>query len=408
MKVLMVYPGIVDHLPPLLTAASCLSAAGAEVTVAALGCGEGPGAYLDRFGVTSVTHHMERLAESRWSRAASLAKFAGTVRGLVRRLRPGVMWYHAAHGMRFHWLAGAPGCLRVGHAHEMYPEGSLEERVQTAFLRRAHLAVVPEINRAWMMSARATTTFAVVPNRLPVQALPDMGQRSAAREAFLQSGGSPEATEFLIYQGILGSDRCLEQALSAFTRLPRPDWGFIVMGGGAGPATEALRSRFGRDGRIVFLPRVAPPRHLAVTAGCRAGLLLYAPTALNNVYCAPNKLFEFAYFGLAMVLPNYPALAATHREFGLGALCDPLDETSIAHAISTAMARPREESRLACARFLDSVPEPADSYGELAALLRSAGARGRGAPWPRILDYSRRQPARAQRCTPAGTEHACA
>jgi hypothetical protein len=99
-------------------------------------------------------------------------------------------------------------------------------------------------------------------------------------------------------------------------------------------------------------------------------MLLYAPTELNNVYCAPNKVFEYAYFGLGMIFPNYPGLRPLEKEFSLGEVCNPLNPESVACALSRAMANPREHYKDACERFLSRVPDPLQAYARVAEVLR--------------------------------------
>jgi hypothetical protein len=254
----------------------------------------------------------------------------------------------------------------------MYAAGSFNERIQTAFQRKANLVIVPEINRAWIMKvgSRSSAQFVVIPNRMAVNALPAFTPEATTRTAFLRAGGSQGCRKFVIYQGIIGDDRCLSTTLAAFHRLTKPEWGFIILGAGNDEASHKLRtSDYIDDPRIVFLPRIPPPRHLEITRGCRIGILLYAPSSLNNVYCAPNKVFEFASFGMGMILPNYPGIASLNAQFPIGELCNPWDEPSVSAALLRAMETRSDSYRVACQGFLDTTPEPDQAYLRVAELL---------------------------------------
>ena len=375
MKLLMVYPGMVDYLPPLLTSASGLALAGIGVTVVAAGCSDATGAYLARFGVELITCGRHPVPRSKLGKAVFAATFLKLLHRLMIRLAPEVVWYHDAHGMRYGWFCDhTRPHISVGHAHELYSTGSFDDRIyrQPSSVRPI-LVIVPEINRAWMMRVRSGSMamFAVIPNRLSSDALPASRGESATRSAFLQAGGHTDCRKFVIYQGAMNDDRCLNQALAAFQSLVRPDWGFIVLGVGDDAASKALLDlTYKDDRRIVFLHRIPPPGHLEITRGCDLGIVLYAPTSLNNIYCAPNKVFEYAYFGVGMILPDYPGLAALNTRFSFGEVCSPVDEVSVANALSRAMATPRDSYRHACERFLSAVPDPGESYGRIAETLR--------------------------------------
>lgn len=39
---------------------------------------------------------------------------------------------------------------------------------------------------------------------------------------------------------------------------------------------------------------------------------------INPIYCAPNKIFEYAKFGIPMISNDIPALKYTYMEYGCG------------------------------------------------------------------------------------------
>ena len=61
----------------------------------------------------------------------------------------------------------------------------------------------------------------------------------------------------------------------------------------------------------VFFPYVPAPLHLEITSYARIGLLYYRNHRLNNVYCAPNKIYEYSGFGIPMIGNNIPGLKYT-------------------------------------------------------------------------------------------------
>jgi hypothetical protein len=175
----------------------------------------------------------------------------------------------------------------------------------------------------------------------------------------------------VIYQGLIAESRCLVQCIEAFRRSSRPEVGLLILG-------ECRDRRFARtvstaapgDDRIVIADRIPPPLHLRITAGADVGLMLYAPTSFNNLFCAPGKLFEYAWCGLGVILPNFPALVAATAPYGFGRGCDPLDPLSIADALESELDRDPAERRGAASLFLRAAASPLKTYAEVAACLR--------------------------------------
>jgi glycosyltransferase involved in cell wall biosynthesis len=126
----------------------------------------------------------------------------------------------------------------------------------------------------------------------------------------------------ILYQGIfLDGERKLEEFCEAVSSLP-DDYAFIAMGKGS-DMYERLKKQYESD-KIIFIPFIRPPHHLLITQLASIGVLSYFPRkgaialTLNPLYCAPNKIFEYAKFGIPMISNDIPALKYTYLEYGCG------------------------------------------------------------------------------------------
>lgn len=126
----------------------------------------------------------------------------------------------------------------------------------------------------------------------------------------------------ILYQGIfLDKERRLEEFCEAIKKLS-DEYVFIAMGRGSDMFDE-LKKKYESD-RILFIPFVRPPYHLLVTKLASIGILSYFPRmgsvayTINPIYCAPNKIFEYAKFGIPMISNDIPALKYTYMEYGCG------------------------------------------------------------------------------------------
>ncbi|MBQ8422439.1 MAG: hypothetical protein IJX11_09290 [Bacteroidales bacterium] len=126
----------------------------------------------------------------------------------------------------------------------------------------------------------------------------------------------------ILYQGIfLDGERKLEEFCEAVSALP-DDYAFIAMGKGS-DMYDRLKKQYESD-KIIFIPFIRPPYHLLITQLASIGVLSYFPRkgqislTLNPLYCAPNKIFEYAKFGIPMISNDIPALKYTYLEYGCG------------------------------------------------------------------------------------------
>lgn len=126
----------------------------------------------------------------------------------------------------------------------------------------------------------------------------------------------------ILYQGIfLDKERRLEEFCQAIPILPE-DYVLVAMGAGS-EMFDRLKEKY-EGNRIIFIPFIRPPFHMLVTQLAYIGVLTYFPrpysigSVLNPIYCAPNKIFEYAKYGVPMISNDIPALYYTFKEFHCG------------------------------------------------------------------------------------------
>lgn len=134
-----------------------------------------------------------------------------------------------------------------------------------------------------------------------------------------------------LYQGSLGADRkgilqMIEWLCQGF-----PDaivavmsaWGFQV---------EEFTKKYANFSYIPFVP---PPAHLEITSHADIGIAVYSQdqvkgiSPLNAVYCAPNKTFECAGFGIPLLCNNPPGLKDSVGRAGAAICIDEFTKESV-------------------------------------------------------------------------------
>ena len=72
--------------------------------------------------------------------------------------------------------------------------------------------------------------------------------------------------------------------------------------------------------KLVYIGNIPAPSHLIFTSMAHVGILSYNDDSLNNLYCAPNKIFEYSYYGLPMLGNDIPGLRYSVEAYGAGKL----------------------------------------------------------------------------------------
>ncbi len=131
-----------------------------------------------------------------------------------------------------------------------------------------------------------------------------------------------DGKKVILYQGIFKSkERRLKEFCQAIRDMPN-DFVLIAMGRG-NEDYEQLKREFECD-RILFVPFVRPPYHLLVTELASVCVLSYFPSSetfahtINPIYCAPNKIFEYAKFGKPMISNDIPGLYYPFKIYNCG------------------------------------------------------------------------------------------
>ncbi|NLC68596.1 MAG: glycosyltransferase family 4 protein [Clostridiaceae bacterium] len=124
----------------------------------------------------------------------------------------------------------------------------------------------------------------------------------------------------VLYQGYVSFDRGLNRFVEALTYLPL-NYRMVVVGDG--PDLEHLKAIAEEElqrGRFTVLGRVANHLLPAIIKYADLGIVTYSYEGLNNIYCSPNKIFEYAQAGLPVVATDQPSLRSMVEGYGIGIL----------------------------------------------------------------------------------------
>jgi len=283
---------------------------------------------------------------------------------VCRRIRPDVVVAEDFFTTMPSWLlAKLSSASLIYDAHELIiPESgkrlSLRDRLWYFFehwvVPRADLVIAANEERARLMAEHYHLSYTPEFMRnIPSQQHNNSGENRlfTTYPALMKRNADKQ---FILYQGHMSLSRGIGRFVESIAHLPAR---FRLVLAGGGPDREdigVLANRLGLSGRVIQLGLI-PNRDLPfVTQACDIGIVAYPFSGLNNIYCSPNKVFEYAQAGLPMIATNQPPLKAMVERYQLGRCVGPdLSPVEIAAAITAITSRTRASYQTALKRFLD-------------------------------------------------------
>ena len=301
--------------------------------------------YSNRF-IASAAFHFERMLRSQCVRQIPV-KFRAELDSLD------VVWI--LHENTF-LLGGKSFADKMGpYLYTMYELCIKNGNVPAIYdyaARKAYLTVVPEYCRAHIAKAFYSLTQmpAVIPNK-PLEHprtrnMPISDRAIAEKVRAIKASGR----KIVMYMGILSNERPLEPIIEAVNSTD--DYVLAVLGGRT-PYLDYLEQKMG--GRFEYLGVVKPPHHLEVASHADVAYISYVANngSINAVFCAPNKVYEFAGFGIPMICNDNPGLKFTVVHHGMGVCVPDLTVTSIKSALDR-IDTDREAMGEAASRYYDA------------------------------------------------------
>ena len=365
MKVIVIRWGTMESLPPASSLVRALVSLGHEVTLL---CNHLPGASIADIGQACTIDLGEYPAVGSSNhlvtRVKSLLALRKSLKGCVDTAD--IVWTTSDNSAVYclDIIPPEKHILQLAELVEYVPlVGSASLFKSKRFIEQARLAkrvVVPEINRAFIQKAwwNLPTTPAVLPNKPWVDCLERHEPFEEPKYIALMDRLASQGKKIVLYQGGFTEDRDLETYCKAIELLGR-EYVFCLMG----PSNDyqlRLCEYYGQT--AIYLGCYQAPRHLYAGMHADVGILPYKSnpgkvahlSPLNSLFCAPNKLWEYALVGLPMVANNLPGIKGVIERNGLGCVAVEGNPESAAKAI-VAVCDERERFSACCKQFYSSV-----------------------------------------------------
>ena len=225
-----------------------------------------------------------------------------------------------------------------------------QHKLLSSIMPTALANFMPEYNRACILSAhfKLKKVPYILPNKPAF--LPSRDQLSIIGEGYKDIVNKIAGRKVILYQGSLYKERNLENFIKATSELDAKEYVTVLLG----EETKELETYFKINPNIIYVNYIPAPDYLFITSLAYIGLVTYSPYALNTIYCAPNKIFEYSAFGIPMIGNDIPGLKYTIEAAKCGVVCDDKSAKSISVGIKYVLNNHKEMSENAM-RFFESV-----------------------------------------------------
>lgn len=207
----------------------------------------------------------------------------------------------------------------------------------SVYAKAAWKTVVPEINRAYIQKVQWKLDHvpAVLPNK-PYYLEPE-NMDEKVQKAILEL--EKDNRKKIMYMGVMSVDRNLEPFAEAVEKLG-DDYCLCTLGSIPENQKDKFDNFLKKHPQVRYLGFFNPPNHLHFLKYAYIGLLPYSTefnsvfiSPLNVLYCAPNKIYEYAGYDVPMLGTDVLGLKLPFEKYNIGVCCPDFKSESIVKGI---------------------------------------------------------------------------
>ena len=125
------------------------------------------------------------------------------------------------------------------------------------------------------------------------------------------------SNKVIVYQGKLTEERNLSFFIKAMKSLPEVK--LLMIGGGHDlPIYQKMVEEYGLQHQVSFTGRLSNEDMMEKMKSCSIGIISYPFSNLNNIYCSPNKIFEYAAISLPFIATAQPFIKEVQDTYHIG------------------------------------------------------------------------------------------
>lgn len=327
MKIILIHKAQFFKRPPVISVLTILKDLGHEVVLITTGLNDNWRAVFRKNGV--VFYEITSSSKGIMGKILSYVLFYKKVWKIIDDIysTDTILWVEGAYtivalGKR---LNKYRFILQIQELHEKFRS---QLKAIARVINNAELVFMPEYNRTilyqvWFQMKKKPI---VLPNK--PYFVPSLEEIDYLKEKYAKYVSFFSNYKVLLYQGMIHPERDLSGMIKAVKELG-DDYRVVLMGQDQGMVDKYKAI----DDSLLHIPALPAPDYLALTSLAYIGLVVYDPMELNTTYCAPNKIYEYGYFGLPMIGNDIPGLKYTIEHSNAGVLLKEFDQGSFKKAV---------------------------------------------------------------------------
>lgn len=317
MRILVIHKSTIEQIPPVLSVINILCDLKYDVVSINTGITESNTKLLREKGVDVNTVN-DYKGTNKLKKLASYYNYRVQVFSLIEE--------YSKKGSLLLWIEGASTILALGTSikrfryilqiSELHESFKYQLNAIARVIDDAQTVFMPEYNRCvlykkWFDLKKRPV---VLPNK--PYSFPTDNDFVKIRKEYKDIINQLEGKKVILYQGHICADRDLSGIAKAVDCLSS-DYVLLLMGFDHGGFVDKYKNI---TSKLVYIGNIPAPSHLIFTSMAHVGILSYNDDSLNNLYCAPNKIFEYSYYGLPMLGNDIPGLRYSVEAYGAGKL----------------------------------------------------------------------------------------
>lgn len=324
---------------------------------------------LDDRGIEHYNIGKDADSKNRFESMLNFYQYGIMVNRLVKEIpKDYLLWFgncESAIAMKKRNLVGRKYVLSI---LELYDRNTIYDKGLKKIIGNAEAVICCEKHRAAIMRSYYSELKApiyVVPNK-PYDNGESVPNLDTLPTDIINKIDNIKNSKIIIYQGIVTKDRPLDKIAQALKILNNKEYTFVVMGNATEQIMKELSAIYHET---VFMGYIPSPQHLCITQYASVGVANYDCSCLNNVFCAPNKIYEYAKFGISMLTSLNVGLTETVGEIGAAECVDFSSPEEIALGLKKIFANIEEYSM--CARKFYEQTNNENTFKEIVKYLQS-------------------------------------
>lgn len=315
-----------DLIPPIISIAKIINSMGYPVHIICTGINQQIGKEFASNGITiSIVPRI--IGKNLFLKCIDYLNFRLKVKKITQT-KNSLYWIEGAHtllALGKDFLKHRDYFLQLSELHE---DDNHLKRIINFATKHAKKIFMPEYNRCaifkiWYKLYNRPILLPNKPYFLPT--INDLKQYSTKYSRLVELSTKKK---IILYQGYIGKGR----DISSFVRIVnniKGEFALVLMGHDCGIINEFKTI----NPEIEYLDFIPAPEYLFITSLAYIGILSYNDNSLNNIFCAPNKLYEYASYNLPMIGNDIPGLKMVFDNYKIGITCNYSNDEDVTKAI---------------------------------------------------------------------------